>query len=92
MASGRLATADREDLAAVLENLTQEMLPVTMKINPLTRSKRVVGNLDWLEEQPGDSCRNDGSPGPPGANRTGGPIQALQARECGRRPPTPSTL
>lgn len=56
MASGRLATADREDLAAVLENLTQEMLPVTMKINPVTRSKRVVGKLlDWLEEQPGDS-------------------------------------
>ena len=56
MASGRLPTADREDLAVLLENLTQEMLPVTMKINPLTRSKRVVGKLlDWLEEQPGDS-------------------------------------
>ena len=56
MAGGRLATADRDELAGVLEKLTQEMLPVTMKINPVTRSKRVVGKLlDWLEEQPGDS-------------------------------------
>lgn len=56
MAGGRLATAGRDELAGVLEILTQEMLPVTMKINPVTRSKRVVGKLlDWLEQQPGGS-------------------------------------
>ncbi|MFC7596977.1 tyrosine-type recombinase/integrase [Terrabacter sp. GCM10028922] len=59
IATGRLPTAPRHELAPVLEELTAAMLPVTRKVNPVVRSRRVVGRLlDWLEEQPGDTWQD----------------------------------
>lgn len=56
IASGRMPAAARDELAAALEALTCTTLPAGLKINPVTRSRRLVGRLlDWLEEQPGHS-------------------------------------
>ncbi|PRY62845.1 phage integrase family protein [Knoellia remsis] len=59
IASGRMPTALRGELAGVLEALTTTTLPAGMKVNPVVRSKRLVGRLlDWLEEQPGDTWQD----------------------------------
>lgn len=56
IATGRVLTTPRHELAPALEELTRAMLPVTMKVNPVVRAQRVVRRLlDWLEEQPGDT-------------------------------------
>lgn len=56
IATGRLPTAPREELAGVLEALTATMLPVGLTAHPVPRSHRLVGRLlDWLQEQPGDT-------------------------------------
>jgi integrase len=59
IATGRLPTAARTELAPVLEALTRNMLPVTAKLNPDVRARRVVGRLpDWLEGQPGGTWQD----------------------------------
>ena len=59
IATGRLPTAARTELAPVLEALTRDMLPVTAKLNPDVRARRVVGRLlDWLEAQPGGTWQD----------------------------------